>query len=417
MTVEECKRIPLQSCAAAGAVQACSSVTDAITLVHGPTSCAHIMSSAKDILDAGRIGNVEPMIPQSWRIRSTDMDDESAIFGGADKLESCIRGIIDEGHRRIYVVTTCMPGIIGDDAGAVIARVCRELPDVSISLIDAVGNMTGDFDSGYLNAACKMLEEAEGDTVSIPGHVNLIAERYFFKSGRFDDGSAARVLSQFGLQVDCRFLYASDSDSILGMRSAELNLIVSDDPVSRMISKHMVEKGFPVWNTSLPTSPSEYTKFALELGRFTGRDYSAVAEDVGKMYHECTSRIKPILHGRRVLIVDKFIHDIDWLIELVADLGMDLLRIGIGPSNPSRPSTHLENDVMLVDYDIQKLMQDVRQMEPDLIIIDSDLIHLDSVRTLKFGRQMPGIDHLTEYAERMRDAMIAPAEEGWRIPS
>lgn len=371
------------------------------------------MSSAKDILDSGRAVSVESIIPQSWRIRSTNMNDESAIFGGADKLESCIRRIIHEGHHRIYVVTTCMPGIIGDDAGAVISRLSREYPDVSIVLIDADGNMTGDFDSGYLNAARVMLEEAEVSE-HVPGHINLIAERYFFKSGRFDDRSAIRVLSQFGLHVDCRFLYASDSDSIRRMRSAELNLIVSEDPVSKKISKYMMEKGFPVWNTPLPTTPSEYVKFSFELAKHTGRDYMAVAEKVKDAYRACICFVKPVLQGRRVLIVDRFMNDIEWLVELVTDLGMDLLRLGIGPSNTSRPKTHLKEGVMVSDYDYPEFARDIRLMKPDLIIMDSDLMHIDGIRILKFGRLLPGIDHLTEYAERMRDAMIAPAEEGWR---
>ena len=105
------KKKIINYCAAVGAVYGCMSVTDAVIIVHGPRSCAHIMYTLKVIAEIKRGHGTDF---RSSNVHSTEMDDTISVFGGAGSLEQKIRDLILEGHKSFFIVTTCASGIIGE---------------------------------------------------------------------------------------------------------------------------------------------------------------------------------------------------------------------------------------------------------------------------------------------------------------
>lgn len=137
----------ISSCATAGAVYGCSSVIDSIVILHGPRSCAHIMSSARNVSDIKKRSNyLNNFKPQSMRIVSTDMDDTVSVFGGGGLLEQKIRDIILEGYNKIFVITSCLSGIIGDNVIDVVNAISNEYPHIYFRVVEADGNILGDWE-------------------------------------------------------------------------------------------------------------------------------------------------------------------------------------------------------------------------------------------------------------------------------
>ena len=130
----------LRGCGAAVCAGCFWNIDDCEIVLHGPASCSNYFRSQHD-----RRSFIERdfcMVPDSKRVHSTDLDEYSSIFGGEKKLESMLRELAENGIKNIGVVTTCVPGIIGDNVQDVCNRVSRDYPDVTIvpAIVDGILN-------------------------------------------------------------------------------------------------------------------------------------------------------------------------------------------------------------------------------------------------------------------------------------
>ncbi len=374
------------------------------------------MSIAKDLADCHR-QNIEPgFVPQSKRIVGSDLDDMMTIYGGLNNLEEAVEKAICDGFRNIFVVTTCVPGIIGDDCAALLSRLSAKHNEVSIRLVNSYGNMTGDFNRGFVDSAKMLLEFVDSSIEPKRDTVNILAERYFFKSGNISDDASVRMLERFGLKVNSRFLYRSNLDSIRQMRGASINFIVDNDNVTAELADILNEMGMYVGPTPLPVGIHAMREFAEFIGKWTG-DADKASEVYRSEYDRYRNEIdesRRILRGRRVILVDMYLQGIEWMLELLQDLGTKIVRLGLGHSVNEPELSYCERDVIRRSYTVSELVYDIKTLEPDLVIVDSGLMGVGMVPQVRFNRPCPGIDGVLEYAMRIRDAVIGPAVEGWR---
>ena len=75
-------------------------------------------------------------------------------------LKSALEDAYSEGKRRMYVVTTCMPALIGDDCCSIASDFERSHSGTSVRIVCADGDMNGEYTDGFMIAA-KALAEAE----------------------------------------------------------------------------------------------------------------------------------------------------------------------------------------------------------------------------------------------------------------
>ena len=405
------------SCATAGAVYGCISVSDAVTIVHGPRSCAHIMSALKSIAEIKRGDRTDL---QSARIRSTEMDDTVSVFGGAGSLEQRIRDLILEGHKNFFVVTSCVSGIIGDNTIDVVNAISNEHPEMYFRVIEADGNITGDMGNGYVASADAMLDAVDRSLCPENMTVNIIAERYLFRRGGDSDLRAPGLFSELGIRVNCRFMYDTTLDSIKGLRLGKMTFMASEDAEAKRIADLVEARAdIRIEEEPLPVGLGAYRRFHERVGRAFGIE--GIAKDVylrgERRYLSETERLRKKLEGKRVLIENRYTADMDWLLELLSDLGTTVIKIGMGPRHMWKQHPELRYGEMGIpfaqDYSVGTLISDISELEPDIVLTDSGLTSLD-VRSIGYIRPDPGIEGVLEYGRRLANLMSVPVVEGWR---
>ena len=410
------KRI-ISSCATVGAVYGCLSVSDAVTVLHGPRSCAHIMSALKSIAEIKKGRSTDL---QSLRIHSTEMDDTVSVFGGAGSLEQKLRDLILEGHRNFFIVTSCVSGIIGDNAIDVVNAISNEHPDMYFRVIEADGNITGDMGAGYIASADALLDSVDASVSPEDMTVNTISEKYLFRRGRDPDGGTLRLFSELGIRMNCRFMYEMTLDSVRNLKCGKMTFAAGDDEETRKIVRLVESRtGIVAEKMTLPVGLRSYKEFHEVVGRAFGIEDAAgeVCLRGERRYLSETERLRKKLEGKRVIIENRFTADMDWLLELLSDLGIEVIKIGMGPRHEWKEHPESRYGRMGIpfaeDYSIGDLNSDIRELKPDAVLTDSGLTTLD-VKVMGYARPDAGIDSVLEFGRRLANLMSVPVIEGWR---
>lgn len=412
----------ISSCATAGAVYGCSSVVDSIVIIHGPRSCAHIMSSSRNLSEIKKRSNyLHDFIPQSMRIISTDMDDTVSVFGGVGLLEQKIRDVILEGHNKIFVVTSCLSGIIGDNVIDVVNAISNEYPEIYFRVVEANGNIMGDWEAGYIESANAILDMVNNTLEPEANKVNILAERYFFKQGENKDIEAFDLFRPYDININCRFMYDSSMESICNFRLGKVNFIVDSDIGSVKIAQLVQNKlNVTVDMEPLPIGIREYKIFSKKIGKeFNIEEKAAIiSEKEEKRYYSEINKMREKLEGKRIIIEDKFTQNVDWLIELVLDLGMEIIVVGVGPVHhwkEKRPESRYASTCMFkYDYTLEEMISDINKYYPDIVLSDSGLTELEKVYHTTYSRPGPGLNGVLEYGRKFMDLISVPKREGWR---
>src|SRR5512135_2785407 len=87
-------------------------IADALHLVHGPVGCAAYTWDIRGALSSG---------PELHRVScSSDLRENDVIFGAENKLYRSLGELIEHYHPKgVFVYSTCIVGLIGDDVEAV----------------------------------------------------------------------------------------------------------------------------------------------------------------------------------------------------------------------------------------------------------------------------------------------------------
>ncbi|MGI6472402.1 MAG: nitrogenase component 1 [Candidatus Methanomethylophilaceae archaeon] len=412
------KKKIINYCAAVGAVYGCMSVTDAVIIVHGPRSCAHIMYTLKVIAEIKRGHGTDF---RSSNVHSTEMDDTISVFGGAGSLEQKIRDLILEGHKSFFIVTTCASGIIGDNAMDVVNAVSNEYPELYFRIIEADGNITGDMGEGYIASAEAMLDIVDNDVISEDMTVNTVAERYLFRRGRLPDKSTADLFSELGIRINCRFMYETSMDSMKNIKKGKFTFAASDESESKSIVRLFESKtGLRVEKETLPVGLRSYKEFHKKIGNLFGIENKAeeVCKQGERKYLSEVERLKKKLKGKRVIIENRFTPDMFWLLEILSDLDVEIVKIGMGPRHERKEGLDPRYDGLGIpyaeDYDILDLKSDVDKFKPDLILTDSGLTSLDA-KIMSYSRPDVGLDGVLKFGRKLANMLLVPAVEGWRL--
>ncbi|MCB9652705.1 MAG: nitrogenase iron-molybdenum cofactor biosynthesis protein NifE [Deltaproteobacteria bacterium] len=93
-------------------------IADALHVVHGPVGCAAYTWDIRGALSSG---------PELHRNSfSTDLRERDIVFGGEKKLERALLALIEaQKPKAVFVYSTCIVGVIGDDIDAVCRRVAK----------------------------------------------------------------------------------------------------------------------------------------------------------------------------------------------------------------------------------------------------------------------------------------------------
>ncbi|SFL48009.1 nitrogenase component 1 [Halanaerobium salsuginis] len=138
-----------RACVYSGARVVLNPVKDAYHLVHGPIGCASYTWDIRGSLTSG-----SDIFRTSF---STDLREKDIVFGGEKKLTTIITELIENDNYQpevIFIYSTCVVGVIGDDLKAV-ARRAEEKYGIRVIPVESSG-FSGTKSKGY-KAACEAL--------------------------------------------------------------------------------------------------------------------------------------------------------------------------------------------------------------------------------------------------------------------
>ncbi|CAB3392192.1 nitrogenase iron-molybdenum cofactor biosynthesis protein NifE [Kyrpidia spormannii] len=157
-------------CAFDGAQITLLPIADVLHLVHGPSACLSNSWEARGSLSSGP--------EMTWRGFMTDLSEQEIIFGGEKKLEAAIHEAVRKfAPPAVFVYSTCVTALIGEDLEAVCAKASREL-DLPVVPVNSPG-FIGSKNLGNRMAGEALLEYVIGTRepeVSTPYDVNLVGE-------------------------------------------------------------------------------------------------------------------------------------------------------------------------------------------------------------------------------------------------
>jgi nitrogenase molybdenum-cofactor synthesis protein NifE len=189
-------------------------VTDAVHIVHGPIGCASYTWDIRGSLSSGK---------ETFRTSfSTDMKELDVVFGGEKKLTNCIDELVElYSPPVIFVYSTCIVGIIGDDLEAV----CKEASGrtgIPVIPVQSEG-FRGTKSDGY-KAACNALMQLIGTKepeITSEYRINLLGD--YNVAG--DVWLVTPLFEKMGIQVITSMTGDATAESISQAHRAQLNLV------------------------------------------------------------------------------------------------------------------------------------------------------------------------------------------------
>lgn len=205
-----------RACVYCGARVVLNPITDAVHIVHGPIGCASYTWDIRGSLSSGS---------ENFRNSfSTDLQEKDIIFGGEKKLELAIAEIVEKVNpKTVFVYSTCVVGVIGDD----IEAVCKEAEKkYSIKVIPVQSSgFAGSKKDGY-KAACnaiislmdsgsKMADIKDKRSFNYLGEFNLAGEIWIL----------GRYFNALGLKLITGMTGDSSTEKLKKAKDASFNIV------------------------------------------------------------------------------------------------------------------------------------------------------------------------------------------------
>ncbi len=223
-----------RACVYCGARVVLNPITDAAHIVHGPIGCA---SYTWDI--RGSLSSDSELYRMSF---STDLDNQDIIFGGEKKLVAAIDEVIEnESPNVVFVYSTCVVGVIGDDVKAV-CKHAEMKHGIRVIPVNSSG-FSGSKKDGY-KAACHAILDLMGDEENIekiPYSINFL--------GDFNLAGEAWIIKSYLEAIGFNLLTCVTGDSTtesLGMaKHATLNIVQCAGSMTFLAKKMKMKYGIP----------------------------------------------------------------------------------------------------------------------------------------------------------------------------
>ncbi|MBR7005552.1 MAG: AAA family ATPase [Candidatus Methanomethylophilaceae archaeon] len=415
------------SCASRGAVFAAGRVNDLPIIIHGPASCGYVMSHTQDVhflTEMGTNPNTVGILRNN--ISSTRMSNDSSIFGGHEDLMRIIRSEAGKGKRTMMVITTCVPGMIGDNLDLIKKRAEGEFPGLNLVVVKADGNLTGGSEEGRLMAMKAIISFIDENLKPTEMECNLIDDNFIvYSSGRNGEWTE-RLMGMLGFSKVHKIIDNVFLDEVVGCKKNILNVRTFDDPtVNGMADVMAEEKGMRIFEDPLPKGYSETLAWVEKVGKEYGLVERAAeaSETIKREYAAALERHRPFLEGKTADIIAGILGDDDWIIEVLLDAGVRIKNLfvlrmrmgggrGPGPAFKSRYADKLNVREMSNPMEVKAA---VEEDAPDMVV-GGVMIGWHGQQFKEFSRDYQCFTHYAsiEYLDYMHTMMTSAPTMGWR---
>lgn len=281
-----------RACVYCGARVVLNPITDAIHLVHGPVGCASYTWDIRGSLSSG-----SELYRNSF---STDLREQDIIFGGEKKLAQTIDELVEKYQPKlVFVYSTCIVGVIGDDLAAV-CRAAAKRHGIEVIPVESSG-FIGNKSAGY-RAACEALlqliapvdrrQAAASPTLNYLGDFNLAGEAWIIQN----------YLRELGITVNTVFTGDSTSATIKSAAKASLNIVQCAGSMNYLAGRLQELYGIPYRQVSflgLEDTARSLRSIAEAVG---GNEIRAKAE---VLIRRETDRVSPLIAAYRGKLAGK----------------------------------------------------------------------------------------------------------------
>lgn len=300
-----------------------ATIKDAVIIAHAPVGCTSSLPFINIFNRFGQILRGETPLNGKWI--STNLAHAEAIHGGEERLKEAIL----EADKRyspnaIFVFTSCVAGIIGEDIDGIIKRVqgdvfAKVIPvycDGFKSKVWASG-YDGSF-QGALNNLVKKPKKRRDDLINVINPLTV---------GRLDEVEIERLLAK--LKLKANFIPNFTTTEAIG-KSSEAALTTSMCPTFSEYFAKSLEERFQVPYTQkiMPVGLDNTDQWLREIGRLLGKEdeVETVIKTERERVEPKIEELKEKLAGKRVFVSAGQSRAIG-IPNLLADLGMDIVGV------------------------------------------------------------------------------------------
>ncbi len=216
---------PGYHCPLMGAMLTIKEIDNSVMVVIGPDECAYYTKMAT----SG--GNMKA---NGCEIVSVVLDQHDVTFGCQEKMDEAFEELMEEYNpQAVYLVTTCVVEVIGDDIDAMARGYSRQY-GLPVIVVHAENFKTDDHLPGIehtMDASIDIMENQEiTDTVNVLG----------LRLGDFTKSEAYRFIAESGTSIAMMLPGKSSAQQIKTAPQAKCNIVVH--PVGLPLAKEMKEK-------------------------------------------------------------------------------------------------------------------------------------------------------------------------------
>jgi nitrogenase molybdenum-cofactor synthesis protein NifE len=352
-------------CAFDGASIALVPITDVAHLVHGPIACAGNSWGSRGSLTSG---------PTMFKMGfTTDISENDVIFGGDKRLYKAIHEIIDRYQpAAVFVYSTCVTALIGDDIDAV-CKAATEKFGTPVIPVNAPG-FVGSKNLGNRLGGESLLEYVVGSKepeYTTPYDVNLIGE--YNIAGEM--WPVIELFERVGIRVLAKITGDARYEEICHAHRAKLNVMICSKALINMATKMQERYGIPYIEESfygIADMNRCLRNVAAKLGDL------ALQERVEKLIAEETAKLDIALAPYREKLKDKrmvlYTGGVkSWsVISAAQDLGMKVCATSTKKSTEEDKSKIKEllgeDGVMLEKGSPTELLKVIEKTHADLLV-------------------------------------------------
>lgn len=310
-----------RACMYCGARVVLNPITDAAHIVHGPIGCA---SYTWDI--RGSLSSDSEMYRMSF---STDLREQDIIFGGEKKLSMAIDEIVEkEKPNVVFIYSTCVVGVIGDDVKAV-AKHAEMKHGIRVIPVHSSG-FSGTKKDGY-KAACHAILDLMGDEVieektphslNFLGDFNLAAEAWIIRN----------YLEKIGLKLNTVMTGDATTKSLVRAKESALNVVQCAGSMTYLAKQMKMKYGMPFEHIrffGINDTIRSLRKIVYAIGDHTHLNkFEQLVAEMEAYYLPKVEAYKEKLAGKRAALYVGGGFKAISLIEQFRDLGIETVLVG-----------------------------------------------------------------------------------------
>ncbi len=249
------------TCLSSCALGQLSGIRDVAVINHAPAGCTAIAPGAVVLNNqlAAKIGVTNDTV-----FLGTDMDEKDTVFGATDTLREIIKKTYHSYHpKAIFVATSCVTGIIGEDVDSIVEELKEELP-VPVVAVHCEGFKSRIWASGFdisdhavLTSLVKPPKEKR----------DVINFKNFFESER---EQITKIFEEFDVKV--QFLYQNATVEELEHISEALATVCICGTLGTYLGNALEQLyGVPYIRTINPLGIIGYETWLREIGKAIGK--------------------------------------------------------------------------------------------------------------------------------------------------